>query len=265
MKIFKAFLEENGLNNIKPKAFTTLNAQMFSDYMVSQKYSAKTHNNKLTVVIAIFSQLKKRKLIDNKPFEDVSRKKISEGRTLFYDDKQKKTIKDHLIATESKLYLFVQFIFYCFIRPKELMLIQVKHINFDNKTVLVTAAVSKNHKNRIVPINDNLFTLIKKKYSGLDPETFLFSKGLIHGEVSVDRNRASEAHRKMLERIGISTEHKLYEWKHTGARLFMLSGRNVYDLMSYMGHASLDETMGYLRSLGVTTSKNKTNKNAWKF
>lgn len=264
-KIFATFLEENGLSKIMPKNFTPLHAQMFSDYMVNAGYSPKTHNNKLAIVKALFNLIKKRKLIDSKPFEDIGRKKVGEGRITFYDDKQKQKIKQHLIDTDNKLYLYVQFVFYCFVRPKELMLIQVKHLNFKDKTILVPGSAAKNHKNRVVPIHPALFKLAEKKYKHLDPELYLFGRGLEPHPVTVDRNRASEAHRKMLESIGVDTKHKLYEWKHTGARLFILSGKNPYDLMVYMGHASLDETMGYLRSLGVSISNHKTDPNAWTF
>lgn len=264
-KIFETFLHENGLFTIKPRNFTTLHAQMFSDYMVQKGYSGKTHNNKLAVIIALFSLIKKRKVIDFRPFEEVVRKKVGEGRVTIYDDKQKKIVKQHLIETNHRLYLYVQFIFYCFVRPKELMLIQVKHLNFKRKELFVPGEAAKNHKNRIVPIKDEFFKLVKDKYEGLDPDFYLFGRGLIPHEINVDRNRASEAHREMLIEIGVDTKHKLYEWKHTGARLFILSGKNPYDLMAYMGHASLDETMGYLRSLGVSIAKHKTDPKAWTF
>lgn len=266
VNIFKDFLELHGMQGVIPKYFTALNAQEYSDYLITvRKHSPKTHNNNLINIKTLFNLLKDRELIDSEPFKKIKTKKEGEGRVLFYSNSQKETIKKHLKDTDSPLYLYVQLIFYCFIRPNELMKLKVKDIDFKAKSIFVEADTSKNTKNGIVPIHENLFPLLKNKYAKLDPETYLFGHKLLPNFIFYDRDRASEAHRKMLIGLGIDTKHKLYEWKHTGARLFILSGRNPYDLMIYMRHSSLDEVMSYIRSLGVNVQNNKPDPKAWTF
>lgn len=266
INIFKGFLLLNEIQGIKPKYFTPLNAQEYSDYLITvKKHAPKTHNNNLINIKTIFNLLKPRQLIDIKPFDGVKTKKEGEGRIIFYSDLQKQTIKKHLEASNHPLYLYVQLIFYCFIRPKELMDLKVKHIDFNSKNIIVPADIAKNSKNGIVPIHNKLFPLLKKKYHALDPETYLFGHKLLPNCNHYQRDRATESHREMLKGLGVSNEHKLYEWKHTGARLFILSGKNPFDLMIYMRHSSLDETMTYIRSLGINVAKNKIDPNAWRF
>lgn len=250
----KRVFEEYGYTHLKPEQFTEEMAQGFSDFlMVDKGYSPKTHNNHLQSLITFFKMMKKRKMIDSNPFEDVKKKKKTAGRILFYDQNKKKAIKKYLTDNDHPLLMFVQFEFYCFIRPKELMELQVKHIDFTNSTISIPAHIAKNGKYGVVPIKEEFMKRVRKRYSGLEPELYLFGRGLVPHLEPLHRNRASASHANMLKDLNISNEYHLYDWKHTGGREFVLSGRNVYDLMRLMRHGSLEQTMQYLASLGLTT------------
>jgi integrase len=256
---------EYGYSYLKPEQFTPVLAQGFSDWLITTKgYAPKSHNNHISYIAGIFNMMVDREMIDRNPFRKVKKLILGSGRVLYYKPAQKEKIKEYLKRNNHPLYLYVQFIFYCFIRPSELMQIQVKHIDFENKTVMIPGYASKNRKDGVIPIHEDLFKLVKSKYSNLDAELFLFGKGLIPSPVSVHRNRASQSHKLMLKDIGIPPEHHLYDWKHTGARLFILSGNKPFDLMMYMRHSDFDMTMHYLRSLGISTIS-KPDPKAWKF
>jgi len=74
--------------------------------------------------------------------------------------------------TDPDFYLATRFVRYCFLRRTELAKLQVKHINWENKTIIIP---SKNAKSRVqdsVTIPKTLERMIRQ--SGvleLDPET----------------------------------------------------------------------------------------------
>lgn len=51
-------------------------------------------------------------------------------------------------------------------------------------------------------------------------------------------------------------KYSLYGWKHTGNVDSFLAGVDIYDLMRQNRHHSLEQTMGYLRSLGLRPNVN---------
>jgi integrase len=265
IRLFTEYLTSKNLTSIKAKDFSKTLAQGFSDHLIiAKKYKGKSHNNQIAAIKALFGMMAEREAIDKNPFLKIEKKSEGEGRVLFYNDKQKAEIKDYLIRNDHPMYLFVQFIYYCFIRPNELMQIQVKHIDFENQTIMIPAYAAKNRKNSVVSIKDELFKLVKDKYKNLEPDLYLFGKGLSPNITPVHRNRASKSHQEVLKDLKLSPDFHLYDWKHTGARNFILSGRNIYDLMRYMRHSSLEQTAKYLRSLGLGTEI-KANPNAWTF
>lgn len=253
------------ISHVKPQHFTPALAQGYSDFLlVTKKYTPKSHNNQLSNANIFFNAMVDRDIILKNPFKKVKRKQVEEGKLLSYSKKQKDTIRYYTEKYNHPMFMFIQWIYYCFIRPAELMQLQVKHIDFDNNTVLIPSGVAKNRKNGIVPINEHFMPFVNTMYKHVDPEYYLFGHGLVPHETKVHRNRASHSHKLLLQENKIPNTHILYDWKNTGARDFILQGGNPYALMALMRHHSLDQTMVYMRSLGVTTGM-KTDPNAWKF
>lgn len=259
--IFNEFLTYD----IRPENFTKSMAQSYSDYLIITKnYKGKSHNNQILNMSMFFNMMVDREIIAKNPFKGIKRKPQEEGKLMSYSKDQKAKIKNFTEKSDHPMYLFIQWIYYCFVRPNELMQLQVKNIDFESGLVNIPASVSKNRKHGIVPIPSMFLKIVKNKYKGLSPELFIFGLGLIPSPKAVHRNRASRSHQLLLEELEISNDHILYDWKNTGARDFILAGHNPYELMHRMRHHSLDQTMVYLRSLGVTTGM-KTDPKAWKF
>lgn len=192
-----------------------------------------------------------RDVIIKNPFKNIKKKPVNQGGNLAYSDKQRKEIKEYLERNNHPMFMYVQFVYYCFIRPNELMQLQVKHINFKDKSIIIPGHISKNRKQSSVEIPDAFFELVKNKYEKLDSEFFLFGKGLVPGTTSIHRNRASASHKKVLEDLGVVGSYTLYSWKHTGNVAAWEAGVSPYKIMEQNRHHSLEQTMTYARTLGV--------------
>jgi len=259
LKLFEEYLVKNKLQAIKSDKFNKTMAFGYSDFLLTDKqYSGKSHNNQISNMKVFFEMMCDREIIEKNPFKGIKKRPEEKGRLIVYSDTQKELIKQHMIDTDHPMFLFVQFVYYCFVRPNEIMQLQVKHIDFEFKRIQIPSYASKNRKQSSVDINEEFFELVKEKYQHLDPEFYLFGFGLKPGPISVHRNRASKSHQELLQELKI-TGLVLYDWKHAGARDFILSGGDPYRLMTMMRHHSLEQTMTYLRSLGVSMfDKSKT-------
>lgn len=259
--ILQQFLKEKYTTAMFPDQFTPMMAQEFSDYLLTTKqYKGKSHNNQISNMKTFFNMAIERDIITKNPFKSIKNRPVETGANIAYTDKERKKIKDYLHRNNHPLYIYVQFLYYCGIRPAELMLLQIKHIDFAGKQIQIPAHISKNRKQSSVELPAEFHKLLKEKYSKLHPELFMFSKKLIPGPISVHRNRASAAHKLVLQDLKISNTHTLYSWKHTGAIAAIKSGMNPYSLMRQWRHHSLDQTMIYLQSLGLTTNTEFTSK-----
>jgi len=164
----------------------------------------------------------------------------------------KKILKDYLTKNEPQLWLFVQFIYYCFIRLGELLYLKIADIDFDEAKVLIRGEISKNKKSQYVIIPQQFYKeLIELKIQTYHPNFYIFGK---HGIPSAEKHRKdyfSKRHTQITRSLGISNMYSLYSWKHTGAIDVIKAGINVKDLQLQLRHHSLEMVDVYLRSLGV--------------
>ncbi len=145
------------------------------------------------------------------------------------------------------LALFVKFIFYTLIRPGELRQLKAGDIEFDTGKIRVPGKVAKTGVTRYAVIPD-AFRAELEFIKELSPGQFVFQR---KGGGKIGTNRMYEAHRRCLEALEFGDGYTLYSWKHTGAVSLANAGVSVKQIMLQAGHASLDETDGYLRQMGV--------------
>lgn len=157
-------------------------------------------------------------------------------------------IKSYLLKHDPELWLFIQFIFYCFIRPGELRQLKVSDVLLDEKKILIRSELSKNRKMQYVAIPE-AFESALHSLRNKRPGDYIFP-GTRAGK-HISRNAMWNRHNKMLRELGFSNEFKLYSWKHTGAVMAVKAGVGVKELQMQLRHHSLDQVNEYLRQMGV--------------
>lgn len=89
---------------------------------------------------------------------------------------------------------------------------------------------------------------------------YLFGKGYKPGPKQMKRNTVSMHHSEIRDALSIDKKHNLYSWKHTGNVDSYLAGIDPYELMRQNRHHSLEQTMGYLVSMGLRPNVNFSKK-----
>jgi|GEM_PF-1091753 len=248
---FCYWLDENGYAKIDILDLTKEICQAFLNNITAK--SATTRNGYLAVLKVLFNVLISDDIISKNPFAKI--KKLRENRTgaIPFNPMQTQIIKNYLVDSNPQLWVLLQLQFYCFIRPGEARCLRIENIDFYANTIIVPANISKNKRTQTVVIPKQFVDILKKHCSHCtNIEYYLFGKTNEPGPTQVTRDCFNKQHRAMLKELNIITKHKLYSWKHTGAKQAALGGVNIKQLQLQLRHSNLETMDIYLRTLGVS-------------
>lgn len=160
-------------------------------------------------------------------------------------------LRTELENSNPQLWLAAQFMYYCFIRPKELRFLQIKHIDFYEGRITLSNGITKSGNTRIVEINEMFLEKLFKQYNlHKYPESFyVFSLKGEPGEKPVSKNHLWRAYDRVRTKLNIPKDYKLYGFKHTGAVQALKAGADIKEIQHQMGHSSVQITDEYLKSM----------------
>ncbi|PKP22698.1 MAG: hypothetical protein CVU05_02665 [Bacteroidetes bacterium HGW-Bacteroidetes-21] len=253
--LFTEWLKAENHDKMVVEAFNFQDAIKYADYLkVNKKLSNRTFNNYIDHLRIMFNELVKREYLLKNPFRNIDRLPDGERTIFAYSENELTLLKNHFPENAPKLWLICQFIYYCAIRPGELVQIKIKYIDLKNKTINIPAFVSKNKRQNIVNVPDPLsIELNNLSLNNFNPEYYLFSKELEPGDIKIAPTRLSEKFRVEANKIGLT--RKLYELKHTGAGKSLEAGADIRDLQLHLRHTNINTTEVYLRAFKSATSK----------
>ena len=241
----KRFLKANKLHRIPIEDFNSTHAQDFLDwYKKKRSISNRTYNNVILSMNAIFNFLRRRNYILLNPFVNIERLTIEEPEIVAFTPFERRILRDQLPEYNFDLYIISQLIFSCFLRPQELVRLQVQHFQLDLNQIIIPGIVSKNKKNEVVSIPYNLTELLERFDLNYPGHFYVFSKDLKRGPKENYPTRIAEAWREFAIKYGI--RKNIYSLKHTGNGLAVERGINVRDIQLQNRHHNLSITQKYL-------------------
>lgn len=211
----------------------------------------------VTRIKTIYNKAADYNLIKTNPVPILKQKKPKAKSLLFFNDYQIDLIKNAHMPGE--LWLGIQLLFYCFIRPGEARLLKLSNINLQYDFIEIPSNVSKNNRSQKVAIPYQLKSELSKliKYN---PDHYLIGKNGIPGKNPIPEKRIYNLHKNLLKKLDIHGNYSLYSWKHTGVVKVVKSGINIKDLQLQLRHHSLDMVNEYLKNLGVLDSEDLKNR-----
>jgi len=237
VKCFLEYVDKYKLDNEMCKKFF--------DWLLRNRHGT-TYNDYLTVLNKLLTEIKMQHLLDG-----IKKVKAISTPARYYQPHQQKQLRAFMQEYEPELWLHVQFVYYCFIRPQsELLPLKIGDILFEEKKILVRGSNAKNDKQEYVAIPDVFMPHIKHLKSQA-PGAYVFPDPNDHTKPRT-QNHFRKRHRNMLKGFNYDTkQYKLYSWKHTGAVAAVMSGVNIKELQLQLRHHSLDQVDAYLRQLGI--------------
>jgi integrase len=245
VSVFKDWLESKKLQNLPIDDFNYYHAQEFMDYTKSKlKNSNRTYNNRLTAMRTIFKMLVKREWILIDPFAKIDTLPEEAPEIIAFSIDELGIMQKFLPSWNYDLYVCACLIFYCFIRPQEIVRLRVSNIHLKNRSIVIPGHASKNKKQEVVHIPDPLMPVLINLNMNFPGDYFLFAKNQKRGPKEYAPTRIAEAWRKFAEHHGL--RKNIYSLKHTGVGLAIENGINIRDLQLQLRHSNLEMTQIYL-------------------
>lgn len=182
-------------------------------------------------------------------FEGIKPLKAISTPARYFQTYQAMRLSRHIKESDERLWLFVQLIYYCFIRPGELRLIQVGDFMLDDREIRIAGEKAKNKKTEYVAIPDVFFPSLDFLYYE-EPGKYLFQSNQSPSK-PVGKNFMYNQHQRILNELNFPKGYSLYSWKHTGAVAAAKAGIGMKELQLQLRHHSLDQTDQYLRQMGI--------------
>lgn len=247
LRMFTAWLKANRLDRRTIENITSQVAEQYTDYMMMDiEISNRTFNNRLEVMRTIFNVLVKKQYTDTNPFTYVDYIPTPEPEITAFTRKELKLINEQLPGHHYQLWVVSQFIFYCFLRPAELVRLQFKHVLWEHGIITVPGVKAKNGNSQVVVLPIRLKENLKSWNRCWPDDYYLFAHGrnLKPGLKEIAPTRIAEAWREFGEKYGITKN--IYDLKHTGNGYAFDQGLNVRDIQLQNRHHSLEQTQQYL-------------------
>jgi integrase len=213
---------------------------------MSDKVSNRTYNNRLKALRTMFNFLIKKDYIEVNPFQKFDLLPGDEAPITAFTKEELKMISERLPDYNFNLYVASQLIFYCFLRPAELVRLQFCDLFWEHQIIVIPGSKSKNRKSEVIVMPDQLIKNLATWNRNYSSETYLFSNGkdLVPGQKEIAPTRIAEAWREFANENGI--KKNIYDMKHTGNGMAFDQDLNARDIQLQNRHHSLDQTQEYL-------------------
>jgi integrase len=257
--LFCEWLRVNGFEHLMPHQLTLRIVQAyFDECVVKEKVSARTHNNRLRTLRTLFHVLTKREFLEYNVFTKVDLLPEEESTLSAYTPAEKILIRDELENSFPELWLSALFVYYCLIRPQELVRLQFSDIDFENKSLMIPGTKSKNKKTGTILIPDPLHdVLLRMGYDQCPKAWYIFSNGrkLTPGEKEISPNRIFNEWQQHVQNA-LNIKKTIYLFKHTGAGELFDDGADPRNIQLQIRHKSLEETLIYLEKYRKRPNEN---------
>ena len=251
LETFLKWAKNNRLDKVDIKHFDRFHARMYVDYLLVEKgVTGRTVNNYIAYLRCLFNGLKERELISSSPFDRLKKQKeVNTYQNLAYTPQEINKLKKLIKEEEPILYVFIQFIFYCFIRPGEIRQLKKENIDLTTYKIFVPANISKNGKNDYVDIPEPFRPVLDEYLKTIPDKGYIFPGKKNNKPVGECYMRL--LHNKFLKCLNYDSRHTLYSWKHTGVVQAYNAGVDIKSIQRQCRHHSIEMTDNYLKSLGL--------------
>ena len=240
-------LDEAGWTNRYLGAIGTKQLVRWADKRRAGGASGPTVNRDISIVSALFKWAKSLGYCESNPAREVAR----------YSEKGRER-ETHLTAEEARALVKaatgeLRPLLVCALstgmRRGEILSLSWQAVDFERGTITVEASKEKSGKGRVVPMTDDLATVLRtlrsqRRVFRMDRDDLVFMRETGKPWKLTALRRAFEQARMVLpeEKQSEVTFHTL---RHTAASLMVQRGAALFDVSKILGHSSLQMTMRY--------------------
>jgi integrase len=251
LKIFHKYLKDNNLTAAEPKEITKQTMILFRNSLTKKNVN-RTVNNQLDFIKSFFSYIIKNydHVLYKNPCDNIDKLPSKSESHIAYTKKQAQDISKYLQKNDVQLLNYCRFVALGFLRCKETRNLKVGDIDFDKKTITLSAKIGKTHKRTVKPMLETLYQhVLEMNIRNLPAHYYVFTTQRKPGTRITFDNYFQKNYKKVKKKFGLSNKHTIYSFRHTFVCELLDSGASWHEIMKYTGHTTFAAFEKYARSI----------------
>lgn len=250
--IIKKWLKENKMERILCNEFTAdIAMQFMNDVFLHHNIGNVTWNGYLIDFRGFCNTLLKNKYLSDNPFKELKKKKPRAKTKMPWSMDQQRDFLRYVLAKDRDFYIISMYCYYLAIRPKEICMLKVKHVNLDTGSITIPEEISKNDRPRTLPIPNPILADLIIHLQNKHPEHYICGKNFIPGPNKIAPTRIAERFRYIADLLGFGPEIKFYGLKDTAAEMLIRAGVHVKTIQMLFDHTDLATTDAYMSRISA--------------
>jgi integrase len=252
---FKSLLKICGDKSLE--SYTVRDIEMFKMERL-RECSPVTFNIAFRTLKAAFNQALKWEIIRTNPFSKLKQVKVPEKQPLHFSKEE----FSKFLALVVEPILKAIFILGALtgMRQGELLNLQWSNIDFEQRVILIANQgdfVTKTGRIRTIPMNNNVFDLLRKLKSQANECPHIFNR---NGEM-FKQSYIEHKFKTYVRKADLNDALKFHSLRHTFATWLVQSGASLYEVQKLMGHSDIKTTQIYahLMASELHSTVNKIN------
>lgn len=219
----------------------------FLDYVfIKRNNGAQTRNNYLHFLRLFSGFMLEKGYVKSRPTDGISpisKRLYKKERTVIPAEKVAK-IAEYCRVHDRHFLLACYLLYYCFIRPVEMVRLRIDYFNLKAGTITIPAECSKNKKKQTVTLPKKVLKYALELGIFSEPiQYFIFSDGLRPGRKEIDPKIFRDHWGKLRKPLGLLREWKFYSLKDTGITEMLKSQKvSTIEVRDQARHSSLSIT-----------------------
>jgi integrase len=253
--LFSVWLREQGLADQPMRKITAQHIADYSVHIASRKYDRPTCAKFIMNLKVIFKYALKRGELETLPFDKdliVMPRKGKDCSAALIPSSVVPGFLANIKENDPQLFLACMLEFYCGVRPgKEVRLIRARNFDLKEGVLTIDAGNSKNGKAGKITMSDDLIQICKDYgIESASPDSYVFGKNRHIDTKPLSENMPRFRFNKYRDKFGLSSDVKLYSFKHIGASYLVHSKVvSIVQLKDHLRHSNLSATEHYVKRI----------------
>lgn len=247
LKWFNTLLQNGGKLQLPIKLFSMHDAGKVMDALAARlDIGAATYNSYLEFFRNLFNHFVTRDWIKENPFSKMPRRREEEKFRDLIPPHIRQRIADYFIQNDQIPYLYImQLCYRCLIRPKEMLMLKIKDIDFVEGLINIPSDVAKNGKARTIAVPKEIMAYLEK-LEVYNPDDYIFSDDYLPGTTLKSSKDTARTWAKMRTALKLPLKYQFYSLKDTGITEMLEGGVPAKFVKELADHSSLEVTERYM-------------------
>ncbi len=267
---FKVYLEESGRGKAPMESISRRDITEYLRHVLETKglngakASTRTRNNYLRDLHGLFEKMIEEEILVRNPCKGIATLRETVNRHLSYTSEHIKLMGEWMVENEPYLKDFSYFIGYGFLRPSEIIRLQVKDVS--PNAIHLKGTKAKTKVTETIPVIGKLKPVVERLLSqATEPEHYLFSakqepglKPIGGSQYFSKRFARCKDYMNEVHQAGFTKDHTLYALRHTFIRDIYLHFKQTmtreeaeYRTMQITRHKTVSALRAYIRDFSI--------------